>query len=228
MELSRKLRNRTRQLKRLQENKKSRKLDDKQVLEYLRDKKKYSSTQIEFEEMQFRNAGRNPHGRRYKLKEKSMCLAMYKSGPRSYRFKQNNKIMVLPTLSTLSRHSAKMMFRAGTNPLLFSFIKEKVKDWSESDLLCSFSFDETALKSRLEYSSTDDEIIGFIELAGIRRPVFATHALTFMVRGITRPFKQPVAHFYTHGLKSFELTELITLVLEAVISTGKRLYQLGF
>lgn len=191
------------------------------MLNYLRDKKKYSTTQLVFEAMQFRNVRRKPHGRRYKLKEKSMCLAMYKSGPRAYRFKENNKIMVLPSLSTLSRHTAKLMFRVGINPELLSFIKEKVKDWSNTDLLCTFSFDETALKSRLEYSSTDDEIIGFIELAGIRRPVFATHALTFMVRGIHRHFKQPVAYFYTHGLKAFELTELIELVLEAVLATGE-------
>lgn len=221
MELSRKLRNKTRQVKRLQRNSKKHKLDDKQVLQYLRDKKKYSSSQIEFQEMQLRNALRKPNGRRYTLKEKSMCLALYKSGPRSYRFKESNRIMLLPALSTLSRHSAKMIFRAGVNPVLFSFIKEKVKDWSESDLLTSFSFDETALKYRVEYSSTDDEIIGFVELAGIRRPIFASHALTFMVRGIHRPFKQPVAHFHTHGLKAFELAELITLMLEAVLSTGR-------
>lgn len=215
-------------MKRLQQKPKRLKLDDKQVLQYLRDRKKYSSTQIEFQEMQLRNASRKPHGRRYTLKEKSMCLAMYKSGPRSYRFKENNKIMVLPTLSTLSRHSAKMIFRTGINPELFSFIKKKIKDWSESDLLSSFSFDETAVKYRAEYSSTDDEIIGFIELAGIRRPVFASHALTFMVRGIHRPFKQPVAHFYTHGLKAFELAELIILVLEYVLSTGKHSVKLKF
>lgn len=66
-----------------------------------------------------------------------------------------------------------------------------------------------------------DEINGFIEMAGIRKPIFATHALTFMVRGINVPFKQPVAHFYTHAIKSFELAELIVLVLEAVLKTGK-------
>lgn len=208
-------------MKRLKRSTKTRKLDDAQVLEYLRSVKKYSNAQIEFTEMQLRNSKREPHGRRYKPKEKSMCLAMYKSGPRSYRFKENNKIMILPSLSTLTRHSAKMIFRTGIVPQLFSFIKEKVKDWSKQDLLCSFGFDETALKSVLEYSTTDDEIIGFVELAGLRRPIFATHALTFMVRGIHRPFKQPVAHFYTHGLKAIELAELVLLVLEAVIETGE-------
>lgn len=170
--------------------------------------------------MQLRNAGRKPHGRRYNLKEKSLCLAMYKTGPRSYRFKEDH-VMVLPNLSTLSRHSANLMFRSGICPELFTFIKEKVKDWPKSYLLCSLSFDETALNSRLEYSAMDDEIIGFVEMAGVRKPVFATHALTFMVRGINIPFKQPVTYCYTHGLKSFELGELLMLVLEAVFSTGK-------
>lgn len=177
--------------------------------------------------MQLRNSSRK-HGRRYNPKEKSICLAMYKCGPRSYRFKESNKIIVLPTLSTLTRHSAMMLFRTGIVPQLFSFIKEKVKDWPEKDLLCSFGFDETALKSILEYSSTDDEIIGFVELCGIRRAIFASQALTFMVRGIHRPFKQPVAQVYTHSLKSNELAELVVLVLEAVISTGKYLANSGF
>lgn len=218
-ELKRKLNNKTRQVKRLQHS--SKKLDDKQVLQYLRVKKKYSATQITLEEMQLRNARRKPQGRRYTLKEKSICLALYKSGPRSYRFKEDNEVMVLPTLSTLGKHVAKMLFRAGTSSELFAFIKDKVIDWPESDLQCSLSFDETALKSTLEYSSTDDEIIGFIEMAGIRRPIFATHALTFMVRGIHRPFKQPVAFFYTHGIKAFELAQLISLVLESVFATGE-------
>lgn len=216
--LSTKLRNTTKQLKRLRQKPKNIKLNDDKVLEYLRVKKKYSSGQLEFQKMQFRNAGRKPHGRRYTTKEKSLCLAMYKTGPRSYRFIDD--IMILPTLSTLARHSGNLMFHAGICPELFTFIKEKVKNWSEQDLCCTFSFDETALKARLEYNNTTDEIDGFIEIAGIRRPIFATHTLVFMVRGINVPFKQPVAFYYTHGLKAYELAELIILILEAVLATG--------
>lgn len=217
--MSRKLRNTSAKLKRLQSQPKRPKIDDKQVLEYLRVKKKFSSQQLEFQEMQLRNAGRPTHGRRYTLKEKSMCLAMYKSGPRAYRFNEN-KMMVLPTLSTISRHSANLMFRTGINPELFEFIKGKVKDWPKSDLYCALSFDETAVKSTLEYCCTDNEIIGFVDMVGIRRPIFATHALTFMIRGIKVPFKQPVAYYYTEGLKAFELAEMIILVSEAILSTG--------
>lgn len=219
LDLSKKVHNATRKVKRLQQKVKTSKLNDDKVIEYMRDKKKFSNDQLELQKMQLRNTSRKPQGRRYMPREKSLCLAMYKTGPRSYRFKED--IMALPALSTLSRHSAKLMFPSGTCPTLFSFMKDKVKNWSKEDLACSFSFDETALKSRVEYNSIMDEINGFVEMAGIRKPVFATHALTFMVRGINKPFKQPVAHFYTHGLKSFELSELILLVLEAVLNTGR-------
>lgn len=217
--LSTKLRNAKNQVKRLQTKRKESRLDDDKVLDYLRNKKHYSSAQLEFQKMQLRNAGRKPHGRRYFAKEKSLCLALYKCGPRSYRFQES--YVALPALSTLHRHSANLMFRAGISSKLFNFIKEKVKDWSEKELCCTIGFDETALKTRTEYNSTTDEIDGFVELAGIRKPIFATHALVFMVRGIYKPFKQPVAFYYTHGLKSSELTVLLVLVIEAVLATGE-------
>lgn len=213
-----KARNLKYQVKRLKQKAKSCKITDAKFLQYLRSKKNYSLDQLEFQKMQLRNSGRKNKGRRYTSREKSFSLALYKSGPRAYRFKE--KYMILPALSTLGRHSANLMFKAGKSSSLYGFIKEKVKDWSEEDRLCTVSFDETALKSQLTYNNMLDEIEGFVELSDIRRHVFATHALCFMVRGLKIPFKQPVDFYYTYGLKSYELAELLLLVLEAVASTG--------
>lgn len=158
------------QVKRLQRKAKDSKMNDDKLLSYLRSKKHYSLDQLEFMRMQLRNAGRKKNGRRYSNTEKSFSVALYKSGPRSYRFKE--KFMILPALSTLGRHSANLMFRAGKSAPLLAFIEEKVKDWPEKDRLCTVSFDETALKATLQYNNTLDEIDGFVELADIRRPVF--------------------------------------------------------
>lgn len=206
-------------MKRLQQQVKSCKINDAKVLEYYRDTKKYSATQLLFQRMQLRNAGRKRHGRRYTPQEKSLCLGMYKSGPRSYRFKEE-RIVILPSKSTLARHRAKFIFDTGINSRLLKFIKNKVKDWPETDLACTISFDETALKTRLDYNSTKDEIDGFVTLEDSRRPIFATHALNFMVRGINVAFKQPLTYYHTHGLKAVELAELLILVTEAVLDTG--------
>lgn len=210
------------QVKRLKQKAKDSKLNDHKVLQYLRTKKNYTIDQIEFQKIQLRNAGRKKNGRRYTRSEKSLCVALYKSGPRSYRFKE--RYMILPSLSTIGRHSANLMFTAGKSQELLGFVKEKVKDWPEEDRICTLAFDETALKARLAYNNMMDEIEGFVELAGIRRPVFATHALCFMVRGLKIPFKQPVDFYYTYGIKSYELAELLLLVMTAVKSTGTFVY----
>lgn len=64
MELSRKLRNATRNVNKNQQKSKKTKLNDDDVIEYLRNKKKYSNDQLELLKMQIRNTGRKPHGRR--------------------------------------------------------------------------------------------------------------------------------------------------------------------
>lgn len=99
-------------------------------------------------------------------------------------------------------------------------IKNAVKDWPERNKYCSISWDEVSLKEHLDYCTTQDNIEGFVELASPRKPIFATHALTFMIRGINVLFKQSAAYFYTHGLCSFELVELVKLMIEALSTTG--------
>lgn len=45
-----------------------------------------------------------------------------------------------------------------------------------------------------------------------------------MIRGIVKDFKQPVAYFITENISSIELSELIRLVIEAVLDTGTSSY----
>lgn len=113
------------------------------------------------------------------------------------------------------------MFNTGINENLFELIKKKVQKLPEIEKYCVLVWDEMALKAQLQYNSGKDLIDGFVDLSFIRRPVFATHALTFMVLGIWNHFKQPVAFYYTHGLKYFELTEIVQLVIGALQDQGK-------
>lgn len=168
--------------------------------------------------MQLKNCGRSKHGRRYTAKQKSLCLAMYKQGPKAYRF--NEKWCCLPTKRTLGRHSATMIFKAGFDTKTLDAIKSIVKDWPQQDKYCTFGWDEVSLNEHLDYSQAMDVIEGFVEVSDTKTPVFATHSLTFMVRGITIPYKQSVGYFYTNGLKSFELAELNKLMIERVLNTG--------
>lgn len=113
------------------------------------------------------------------------------------------------------------MFESGVNCRFFDFLKTTVNGMADIDKICVLIWDEMALKPHLDYSESRDIIDGFVELISMKRPNFATHALVFMVRGINRNYKEPVANFYTDNIKHFELVEMVKLVGEAVLDTGK-------
>lgn len=67
-------------------------------------------------------------------------------------------------------------------------------------------FDEVCLSSGLHYNSTTDQIDGFVENDKFRSQEYADHALVFMVRGIKKKFKQPVAYTFCQGAtKQYQL-----------------------
>ncbi len=195
------------------------KLNRSNVFRYLRTI--FGGEQLAFFNMQLRNQGRKPAGRRYTPEEKSLALILYKHSPKNYRFMR--KIFTLPSKRTLGRHSAQLMFGTGVNTKIFELITEKVKSLPENGRYCALSWDEMSLKSHLEYSVTRDEIDGFVDFATLRKPVFATHSLAFMVRAINGQWKQAIGYFFTDGLKSFELVEMIKLMTKAVLATGSLL-----
>lgn len=199
------------------------KIDDTAVLNYL--STKFNKQLLEFFAMQLTNCGRAKHGRRYTPEQKSLCLAMYKQGPKSYRFKE--KWCALPTKRTLGRYSANLIFKSGINPKVFEAMKNVVKDWPEKDKICAFMWDEVSIKEHLDYCQSQDKMEGFVEMNKTKEAIFATHAMTFMVRGFEVPFKQSTGYFYTNGIKAFELVELIKLMIEQVLTTGTYLLSFG-
>lgn len=179
----------------------------------------FNPEQLAFFSMQLKNSGKKSKGRRYNPEEKSLALILYKHSPKNY--KEMRKVFILPCKRTLGRFSAKLVFNTGTDSKLFAHIAGKVKNMSELDTYCSLSWDEVSLKPHLDYNVYRDEIDGFVDMLGVRRPDFATHALVFMIRGINTAYKQPIGFFFTNGLKHYELEELIKLVAKAVLDTGK-------
>lgn len=113
------------------------------------------------------------------------------------------------------------IFKSGVDSKLLEAIKNNVKDWQRKDKFCSFIWDEVSLVQHLDYCHSQDKIEGFVEINKGDTVAFATHALTFMVRGFETPFKQATGYFYTNGIDGFELTELVKLMLVEVLKTGK-------
>lgn len=193
------------------------------VINYL--SKNFKPEQMTFFRLQLRNIGKKNHGQRYTNEEKTMMLAIYKRGPRVYRYV--SLLFGLPNRRTLSRHSAKLKFDTGINVKLFELLKSTSTKLRALERICTIGWDEMALTHHLSYCTSEDFIDGFVDFGDIRLPEFATHSLTFMIRGVNRAFKQPVAYFYSQNLTGLEIAELVRLVVRAVHDAGIKSFTLS-
>lgn len=78
---------------------------------------KFTAAALIFTMLQFREAGKLKMGRRFTKKEKILSLALYKQGPRAYRWLRKN--FVLPSPLTLSRMITNASLKSGLNENLF-------------------------------------------------------------------------------------------------------------
>lgn len=186
------------------------------VINYL--SKHFNPDQMTFMELQLRNIGKRNHGQRYTIEEKTMMLAIYKRGPRVYRCVA--LLFGLPSRRTLCRHSARLKFGTGINAKLFELLNTTASKLGPSDKICTLGWDEMALTHHVSYCTSEDYIDGFVDLGDVRIPDFATHSLTFTIRGVNKPFKQPVVYFYSQNLNNLQLADLIKLVIRSVHDAG--------
>ncbi|CAH1383591.1 unnamed protein product [Tenebrio molitor] len=83
-------------------------------------------------------------------------------------------------------------------------------------------FDEVALSPGLQHNSRTDSIEGFVDYGGSnRRLAFADHALTFMLKGIHKKWKQTVCFTFCEGTTSTDqLASILTEVVRHVRKCG--------
>jgi len=78
-----------------------------------------------------------------------------------------------------------------------------------------------SISAELHYNETLDMIEGFEDYGYERTQQFADHAIVFMIRGITKKFKQPIAYFFCQGSTSSQrLVKLIKNIVPNLHSTG--------
>jgi len=100
-------------------------------------------------------------------------------------------------------------------------LKSNVEKLPPSQKYCSLLFDEMSISAELHYNEHLDGIEGFEDYGYERTQKFANHALVFMVRGITKKYKQPIAYFFCQGsTNNHRLSKIIKDVICEVYSTG--------
>ncbi|XP_063221714.1 transposable element P transposase isoform X2 [Bacillus rossius redtenbacheri] len=169
---------------------------------------------------QIRTQKHKPKGRRFTLNDKIFALSVLKQSPKGYKLL--SKYFSLPSKRLLNNLLQKLDFKPGINMRVMAHLKETVTKLNQKDRYCCLMFDEMSLHPNIQYGESVDRIEGFQDLGnGKQKPTFADHALVFMVRGIRRRWKQPVAYMFTNStFKAPQLVQCIKNVISTLQETG--------
>lgn len=175
-----------------------------------------------FIESQMRMQPQKPRGRRFTIDDKVFALSLFKQSGKAYS--TLSKVFALPSRKSITDLLKKVPFETGINKKIFEHLKGSVKKLkNELDRFCTVIFDEVSITfPSLQFNESNGKVIGFEDLGQSDRSTkFADKALVFMVRGIRKKFKQPVAFYLTtSNMNGLKLAKIIKEVIEAVQSTG--------
>lgn len=169
--------------------------------------------------MQINEYGKKPTGRRFTLDEKILCLSLYKPCPKAYRLL--GQMCVLPKRKTLEELLNNISLGPGINNTVFDHLKKRVEKMPPRHKYCCVIFDEMAISPNLYYDKTKDIINGFTDNGEERSKVFCDHVCVFMIRGIIKKFKQPVAFTFCKGsTKSTDLSKFLINIINKITDCG--------
>ena len=169
----------------------------------------------------FRNSKRKPKGRRWNFEDKMLALSLLKRSPKSYSFLR--LLLPLPSRRTLQSVLNTIHFAAGINAHVFSALQHSLQKMSDRDRYCCLLFDEMSIRENVRFNQKLDCIEGFEDYGTERTRRIANHALLFMVRGLHRKWKQPVAYYFIRGSTKADLLErFLKEVLGACQDAGLR------
>lgn len=169
--------------------------------------------------LQFREHKKGNKGRRFTLNEKIIALSFLKQSPKGYRFLR--KIFILPSRQTLLKLLNMADINPGINKNMIQQIKKAAEKMKLEHKICIVLFDEMSLKPNVTYNERKDKVCGFVTNGLETRPDYADHAQVFMVRGLIKNYKQPVAYTFSQAAtKGPELAMQLKLVITELQNAG--------
>lgn len=171
---------------------------------------------------QLRCSKKKPKGRRWTLEEKVMALSLYKKSPKAYRFMRC--MFALPCKKTLNCLLSGIPFGTGINGEIFATLASAISELEDCDKMCILLFDEMSIREHLSYNSSLDLIVGVEDFGTHGRTTrYANQVMVFMVSGLLKKWKQPVAYYFSSGgIHSEMLVDLIKAVLLECKKAGLR------
>jgi len=168
----------------------------------------------------------------YPAELRTFALTLQFYSARAYDYVRKIFGKCLPHPQTLSSWYRCVGGNAGFHDEVFSALKARAEGSSDGRLLCSFMMDEIAIRKQLDFDSSADKFVGYVDMgvdvddkAGL--PV-ANEALMFMVVSLTDSWKIPVGYFLIAGLHGAERANLVKLCLEKLYAVGVHVVSITF
>ena len=175
---------------------------------------------LSFFELQISQAKKRSKGRRYEIQDKVFAISLYYQSPKAYRFLQ--RIFILPCKRTISRWLEEVEFKPGFSHDIFESLRKRVSKMPEHERLCCLIFDEVSLKEGLKYNDKEDIVEGLEDFGTLGRThKLANQGLVFMVRGLTKNWKQPLCYFLSRSsTPADKLTSLVKTCIDKLFQIG--------
>ena len=160
------------------------------------------------------------NGRRWTNSEKSLAMSLYHTSRKAYDLMRT--IFQLPAPTTLVTALQNLHVKPGLCTNIVNLLKVSVNKMRDIEKVCSVVFDEISLKAGLTYNPQDDLVEGFEDFGSLGRTrLTATHALVFMIRGISSKWKQPIAYYLTNGPCKHKFISIFLFeILNSILDIG--------
>ncbi|KAK3907247.1 Transposable element P transposase [Frankliniella fusca] len=163
--------------------------------------------------------------RTWSTQQKCWALALYKRGPRAYRWLRRS--VTLPAEKTLKNVLSKIKLEPGVSPYLLKVLHKKLVEREQSanqnpSRLVTLAFDEMFINEDVYYDTVTDQIKGLEDFGDRgRTSVIANHVLVFMVQSVTEDLKFPVGYYpVSNTCPSDTLAILIPSVIRDLKNIG--------
>jgi hypothetical protein len=131
------------------------------------------------------------------------------------------KIFALPSRKTLMNLLKRVPFRPGINRAILDSLKKHVEGLDEIHRYCVLLFDEISQHPSLGYNRSEDAIDGLEDDGVERSPKIADHAMVFMIKGLAKRWKQPLAYFFTeNAMKSTNVAKNMKQIIRSLQDIG--------
>ena len=149
------------------------------------------------------------------------CLSLAAKSPSCYEELRNSKVLILPSQRRLKDYRNAIRPQRGFNDKVIEELKSLTNSYFDVQRYVVLLFDEMKVQSNLVLDKGTGELIGFTDLGDLdlnfavldKTDEIATHALAFIVRGVSTQLKFCLAHFSTNGVTA---SQLMPIFWEAV------------